>query len=226
MISGYFGLPGSGKTSFLTMIAQRELKRIKKGKSKYKKVFTNFECSGCYQLSFNYLGNYHITDALILIDEITLEADSRDFKEFNKKLKYFFIMHRHYHCDVIYFCQQYDGLDKKIRDLTAELWYVKRVAVFSVATRIYRILDIDDHTHDIVQGYRFPTVFENIFSLLLPFAFSIRRFCFRPLYYKYFDSWIAEELTPFKPEKWPQLAAAGCGRRSIPFVKGKKKKRK
>ena len=40
MIVGYFGLPGSGKTTFLTRIAQKELRRIAKGKSKYERVYT------------------------------------------------------------------------------------------------------------------------------------------------------------------------------------------
>lgn len=30
MIQGYFGLPGSGKTTFLAMLAQKELRKIKK----------------------------------------------------------------------------------------------------------------------------------------------------------------------------------------------------
>lgn len=202
MISGYFGLPGAGKTSFLAKIAQKELKRIKRGKSPYKMVLSNFECTGCHRLDFHDLGQYLIENALILIDEITLEADSRDFKKFNQQLKYFFVMHRHYSCDIIYFCQQYDGLDKKIRDLTKELWYVKKLGCFTLATRIYRILDIDDLTHDIVQGYRFPGVWENILSLLCPPAMPIRKWCYRPRWYKYFDSWTRDELPKKVWERW------------------------
>lgn len=226
MISGYFGLPGSGKTTMLSKIAQKELRRIERGKSAYRYVYTNFECSGCYQLNFKLLGQIMIEDALILIDEITLEADSRDFKEFTKNLKYFFVMHRHYHCDIIYFCQQYDRLDKSIRDLTANLWYLKRVSLWSFATKIYRILDIDKNTHEIVQGYRFPSAFENIMSLFFPFFFPVRQVVFRPFYYKYFDSWVREELTAFTPHKWPELAAAGSGckrRKLVPVIRRKKK---
>lgn len=202
MISGYFGLPGAGKTSFLAKIAQQEIKRIKRKKSPYKMVLANFECQGCYKLDFHDMGKYLIEKALILIDEITLEADSRDFKKFDQQLKYFFIMHRHYHCDIIYFCQQYDGLDKKIRDLTKELWYVKKIAWWTVATRIYRILDIDDVTHDIVQGYRFPIVWENLISLICPPLLPIRRWCFRPRWYKYFDSWTRDKLPEKTWERW------------------------
>lgn len=202
MISGYFGLPGAGKTSFLAKIAQKEIRRIKRKKSPYKMVLTNFDCQGCYRLDFHDMGKYLIDNALILIDEITLEADSRDFKKFDQQLKYFFIMHRHYHCDIIYFCQQYDGLDKKIRDLTKELWYVKKIACWTLATRIYRILDIDDLTHDIVQGYRFPSVWENLISFICPPLLPIRRWCFRPRWYKYFDSWTRDPLPEKQWERW------------------------
>ena len=200
MITGYFGLPGSGKSSFLTMLARRELKRIKKGKSKYDHVLTNFYCDGCERFNASDLKNYRIDNSLILIDEITLFFDSRDFKNFSA-YKDCFIMHRHHGNDIIYFTQQYDGVDKKIRDLTVELYRIKRLGPFSVANTIYRILDINKDTHDIVQGYRFPTIFERLLSLL--HLIKIRKWCFRPLYYKYFDSYeIILNRDPFVYLPW------------------------
>lgn len=202
MISGFFGLPGVGKTSFLAKIAFLENRRIKRGKSKYKRVYSNFSCTGCYRLNFQDLGHYDMSDSLILIDEITLEADSRDFKSFSQHLKQFFVLHRHYSCDIIYFCQQYDGLDKKIRDLTFDLWYVKKLGPFTMARRIYRCLDINEDTKEIVQGYRFPGLIETLFSFLFPWLFKLRRWCFRPRYYKYFDSWERISLPPYPARPW------------------------
>ena len=124
MVTGYFGLPGSGKSTFLTRLAQKELKRIAKGKSSYTHVLTNFYCEGCERVDYKDLGNYCIENSLILLDEITLDADSRNFKQFDSAHKHFFLMHRHYGCDVIYFTQQYDGVDKKIRDITSNLYFV------------------------------------------------------------------------------------------------------
>lgn len=184
MVSGYFGLPGCGKTTYLTMIAQKELRRIAKGRSKYKYVATNFYCSGCLHIDYKDLGNYIISDTLILLDEITLDADSRDFKQFDKAHKMFFLLHRHFNCDVIYFTQMYDNVDKKIRDITTNLYFVRKIGPLSVARIIYRTLDINEQTKDIVQGYRFPTWFER----LLPFI-KTKWYCFRPRWYKYFDSW-------------------------------------
>lgn len=193
MIQGYFGLPGSGKTTYLTMIAQRELRRIRKGKSKYKRVLTNFYCGGCDRLDPLQLSSERPCDSLVLIDEITLLFDSRDFKKFNL-YKDFFIYHRHANNDIIYFCQQWDGVDKKIRDMTVCLFRVKRIGPFSCATLIYRIFEIDKDRHEVVFGYRFPTLFEKLF----PFIKTIY-WCFRPLYYKYFDSY---EL----PDNWNEMS--------------------
>lgn len=202
MISGFFGLPGVGKTSFLAKIAALENKAIRKGRSKYQRVYTNFSCLGCFKFSFQDLGLYDFSDSLILIDEITLEADSRDYKKFSRNLKEFFILHRHYGCDIVYFTQQYDGLDKKIRDLTSDLWYVKKLACWTVARRIYRVLDINKDTKEIVQGYRFPGIFENLINLVFPGIMGIRRWCFRPRYYKYFDSWETIPLDPYPTHLW------------------------
>jgi len=186
MIKGYFGLPGSGKSTFLTMIAQKELKRIERGRSAYKRVFTNFYCQGCYIINYSELGLYDFSDSLILLDEITLDADSRNFKQFDQVKKRFFLLHRHYHIDVIYFTQQWDGVDKKIRDITHDLYYVKKVRFpilsnLSVATRIFRILDINEDTKEIVNGYRFPNWYDRLIG-------RTKEYCWRPKYYKYFDS--------------------------------------
>lgn len=195
MIQGYFGLPGSGKTTFLTMLAQKELRKIRKNKSRYDKVFTNFYCDGCYKIDYKDLGHYSIENSLILLDEITLDADSRDFKQFDKFHKSFFLLHRHFNCDVIYFTQQYDGVDKKIRDITSSLYRVKKVAFISIATQIYRCLDINEQTKEIVQGYRFPNIIERVFC-------RVHRYCFRPIYYKFFDSWERPDLEDYEYSIW------------------------
>lgn len=201
MITGYFGLPGSGKTTFLTMLAQKELKRISSGRSKYERVYTNFYCFGCYKIDYVELGKYDIRNSLILLDELTLDADSRSFKTFSQEKKMFFIMHRHFNCDIVYFTQQWDGIDKKIRDLTSDLYHVTKcfanVSSFlfrpfqciSVARRVFRTLEINEYTKEIVTGYRFPTLFERFFG-------RCKQFCFRPHWYKYFDSWDVPFVLP------------------------------
>ena len=181
MITGFFGLPGCGKTTMACKIAQKELKKIKNNKSVYKHVYTNFYCKGCEKISYSDLGNYELTDSLIILDELTLDADSRNFKQFDNAHKEFFILHRHYNLDLIYFTQQWDGIDKKIRDLTHSLYYVRSLIPHkvSLSVPIKRVLVINDLTKEIVEGYDF-----------LPFLKSIpkTRFTLLPRYFKYFDS--------------------------------------
>lgn len=188
MITGYFGLPGCGKSTLLARYAQKEIKRIEKGKSKYKRVLCNYYIKGCYKLDFQRLGIDDMSDSLILIDEITLEADSRSFKTFQQHTKEFFILHRKYNIDVIYVTQQWDAVDRKIRELTENLYYMKRVGMLTVATAIYRKLVITEES-EIKMGYVFP----KLMQLITAPAHNLQ-IIIRPLYYKYFASMERPEL--------------------------------
>lgn len=197
MITGYFGLPGCGKTTFLTMIAQKELKRIAHGKSVFKRVYTNYYCAGCYQINMADLSKYKIEDSLILLDEISIDADSRDFKNFSKGLRDFFILHRHLNCSICWFTQSYDKMDKTIRDLTFDLWYVTKSPVpildrWSYARRIFRNININEYTSELTIGYRFCTFLESIFQ-------SCTKFCYRPKWYSFFDSFETTKLDDRQP---------------------------
>ena len=48
--------------------------------------------------------------------------------------------------------------------------------------RIYRQININEHTSELTLGYRFCTWLESIFT-------SNIELCWRPKYYKYFDSY-------------------------------------
>lgn len=216
MITGYFGVPGCGKTTLATKKARkinkmikRDEKRVKMGlnrKCPYKYVLTNFNCKGCYKIDFSDIGVYDIQECAIILDELTIDADNRDFKNFQRSSVEGFIYHRHYFNDIFYYTQNYNAVDKKIRDLTHTLYFVKKsylpfFNLFTKARRIFRTIDINEHTKEIVNGYRFP----NLFELLLDFIGLIRigEICFRPFYYKDFDSFCQPlHLLPFKYEKW------------------------
>ena len=114
MISLIMGLPGSGKSLLLSYIAYRAVigKRINfhgfhisalsdYGMKKYDYVFTNFPCEGAYSLDFDSLGYVSYNRCLMLIDEVQLFADSRNFKTFGDNLKFFFSMARHDKIDVV-----------------------------------------------------------------------------------------------------------------------------
>ena len=191
MITCFFGLPGCGKSTLLAKIATIELKKIRKGKSRYRRVLSNYYIKGCQKLVFSEIGLVDMSESLILIDEISLDADSRDYKEFSKHHKQFFILHRHYGTDIIYATQQYDGVDRKIRELTHNLYYMKKIGPITYATSIFRKVTIPEDS-EIKMGYVFPSLMKILTDLK-----NTMIFCWRPRYYKYFDSFDAPEL----PEK-------------------------
>ena len=81
MITGVFGLPGAGKTTFLTWLTLRALRKkplyighlgFKKmiGECRtYDKVYSNVPIDGTYKLTFEHLGKVDFSDCLIIIDE-------------------------------------------------------------------------------------------------------------------------------------------------------------
>lgn len=193
MITCYFGVPGCGKTTLLTKFAQKEIKRIKKGRSPYKHVYTNFYCLGAEEINFDDLASFKITDSLILLDELAMDADNRKFKSFPDSIRDFFILHRHLGCDIIYATQSYEMVDLKIRQLTAQLWYMQKSVIpflnlFTSAKRVYRTIAINEHTSELTLGYRFCNMLEAFFT-------SNYKCVFRPLYYKYFDSFDEDKLS-------------------------------
>lgn len=210
MLTCYFGVPGCGKTTLLVKFAVREIKRIRRGRSKYKEVYTNFYCKGAKMIDFKDLEKYKVYDSLIILDEITLDADNRKFKEFKDGTRDFFILHRHLGNDVIYATQSYELVDLKIRQLTQELWYMSRTVVpffrrFTTAKRIYRQVNINEHSAELTMGYRFCNLIETFFT-------SNYKTVYRPRYYKYFDSYEEGNLknrTEFKSREWGEFPKRG-----------------
>lgn len=209
MITGYFGVPGCGKTTILTKIAQKELRRIRKGRSKYEHVLTNFYCQGCEQIQLMDYKLYVTHNCLILLDELTLDADSRSHKSFPAEIKQFIVMHRHLNNDIVYFIQDYSRVDKTIRELTFDLWYVRKPVLpffnrFSISRRIFRNITINEFTSDLVLGYRFSKFLERLFI-----PKGCMKITYRPRWYKYFDSYDEGDLAsvpelPYKP--WDNIS--------------------
>lgn len=181
MIKAYFGVPGCGKSTTL-------VKEYRKNRKKYKNIYTlNIDIKGCKRIKKEDLEKYKFTNSLILWDEITMDADNREFKTFSRPLRDFFILHRHMGTDIIYATQNFENVDKKIRDLTSELWYMQKSVVpflksFTTTKRIYRNININENTSELTLGYRFCNFIESLFV-------SNFKIIWRRKYYKYFDSW-------------------------------------
>lgn len=184
MIKGYFGVPGVGKSTTLVKIARKEQRRLRK---RYKYIYTvNIDIKGCTRITKDDFEKYKFRDALILWDEITLDYDNRNFKDFSQNAKESWLLHRHLGLDIIYVTQNFENVDKKIRDLTLELWYMSRSVVpflkgFTTAKRIYRKININENTSELTLGYRFCNFLESLFV-------SNMEIINRKRYYKFFDS--------------------------------------
>lgn len=180
MIKCYFGVPGVGKSTVL-------VKEYLKLRKHYDHVYTiNLQIKDVPLISKEDLETYKFNNTLIIWDEITMDADNREFKSFSKDLRDFFILHRHFGCDIIYATQNFENVDKKVRDLTCELWYMSKSVVpllsnFTTAKRIYRQVNINEHTSELTLGYRFCNFLESIFV-------SNFKLIIRPLYYRFFDT--------------------------------------
>lgn len=90
MISNFNGVPGCGKSTMLAWVARRATLHPNKPiflcgqqiSSGHPITFTNFPFDGAFQLDYDNLGRYNYEDALLLIDELSMYSDSRDFANF------------------------------------------------------------------------------------------------------------------------------------------------
>lgn len=180
MIKCYFGVPGCGKSTIL-------VKEYKKNKRRYDHFYTiNLQIKGVEMITKEDLEKYKFKNTLILWDEITMDADNRSFKTFSNDLRDMFVLHRHFGIDIVYATQNFENVDKKVRDLTCELWYMNKSVVpflksFTTAKRIYRQVNINEHTSELTLGYRFCNFIESIFV-------SNFKLCWRRRYYRYFNT--------------------------------------
>lgn len=175
MIVGVVGLAGSGKSLSLAYDCSRVLrgKRSLLTGKKYSKVFTNFELSGCYKFDWDDLGKINVENSIIFVDEISMFADSRNFKNFSTVEKFFFSQHRKFRCDFVYCSQDFFDVEKRIRENTHKLYYVSDFVLgFSSIRPIIPFFDVSIVSH----SYTFD-------------KFINSKFFYRPSAYKLIDSY-------------------------------------
>ena len=197
MIKGVFGLPGCGKSTYLQKLAT---KYSKKGHKVYS---VGAEFDRAEYVPIEYFGRADLSNSLILIDEISLFFDSRDFKSLDKLSKRFFILHRHYHCDIVWATQQFDGVDRKVRELTAYLSRLAKVGPFTLEIPCKWHIFIP--THKILQNSPSAEIHSTYIKpgalSMLPVLFSRKSWTFRPFHYSKFNSFEAPELIPLDKMK-------------------------
>lgn len=140
-----FGKKGSGKSTYLISEA---LRYQKKGYI----VYTNMlDCAvpGVRLIDVNQLGRFvPEANSLLVLDEVGMIWDSRDFKAFKPEVRDFFKLQRHYKVICILASQTWD-IDKKLRDLTDGLYlFVNVFNVFSIGKRIVRKIVLTEATSE------------------------------------------------------------------------------
>lgn len=183
-LSIYFGVPGSGKTTFAAYLAKKDLK-------KGRKVWSNVPITGTMQFDPQTdIGQYMICDGRVIIDEAGLEYNNRNFKKFSDDQNYFYKYHRHYQLDVDIFSQGYDDMDKKLRILAQRLYVVKKSLIpgFICRKTISKKVGINEMSKEIIDEYYF-----------VPFS---TKWIFAPVLWKMFNSYSRRQYPEKEWEKW------------------------
>lgn len=194
----YFGVPGSGKTTYAAYIAKKCLK-------KNIPVWSNVPIKGTYRLNTQEdIGKVMISNGHIIIDEAGIEYNNRDFKNFPKEATRFYKFHRHYKTSVHVFSQGFDDMDKKLRTLATRLFVCKKSLIPFMIYRyeISKKVGVNDLTKEICDEY-----FKRPFS---------GKWIFSPVLWKLFDSYSHDVLPDKFWEKWgydgvTQTDAQGAG---------------
>lgn len=222
-----FGKKGAGKTTLLVKLVY---KHIKRGWTVYSTEnipgtrFVDYKDIGMYHfpdVSFvpfdpeDYRGLVRIfkqirhwvfpyrPKVLLLIDEVGLVWNNRDYKNFKVEVRRWFKLQRHYYTKVYMFSQSFD-VDKQLRDLTDQMYLIRNfMRVFSYGKRIIKRPDLKENHEDgsgnIVDDLRFDSI--------LLFWLGSRMLTFIPRWSKLFNSFVIDPLpvreyreTPWDPE--------------------------
>lgn len=179
-----FAKKGQGKSTLLTKMALQHLKR---GWD----VYSTEPIPGCHLIAPEDIGYFEFPwHSLVVIDEIGMIWDNRNFKSFKPEVRDWFKLQRHRKIKVICASQSFD-VDKKIRDLADDMFLLqKKFRVFSYGKRILKILDITEATGDsesrIVDNLKFDSIFW--------FWAGSRTLTFIPAWTKYFNTFAAPQL--------------------------------
>lgn len=179
-----FGKKGSGKTTYLCKLAQQHLR---KGWS----VYTTEYIPGTYHIDPSDVGYAQFPEnSCLLLDEVGMYYDNRDFKNFKPAVRDYFKLQRHYKHKVYLFSQTFD-VDLKLRNLTDSMYMlVNYFGFLTVGKQIRRKLVVVKPSPDAESRIADELIISPFF--LTPFGARI--FCYIPYWIHFFNSYAAPEL--------------------------------
>lgn len=176
---------GSGKSTYSAKLAYQHIKQGWK-------VYSNSYIEGCYKITLDELKTKVCPEnSLIIIDEASLEINSRAFAKTQITLIAYMKLCRHYKNKVILISQTFGDTDKQIRELAAKVYFIRKIipGLISVPARVVGKLGIGQDGQPCVQY--------EIKKLGTPF--------YLPKWYKYFNSFERENKPIIEPVKWVKL---------------------
>lgn len=179
-----FGKKGCGKTTYLTKLAQHYLK-------KGRPVYSTEYVAGTYKIDPELVGMIQFPpESVILMDEVGMIYDNRNFKNFRPEVRDYFKLQRHYRHTVYLFSQTFD-VDLKLRNLTDKMYMlVNYFGFITVGKEIRRKLVVVKPSEESESRIADELVISPLF--LAPFGARI--FIFIPHWIQYFDSHAAPRL--------------------------------
>lgn len=184
----YIGKKGSGKS---TLIAKLALRALKKGRY----VYCNYPLNipGTRTFDMDNFGKFKFpANSEVFIDEGMILFHNREYKNFTKEARNYFVYQRKYRNILHVFAQGWN-LDLVVRLLTDNIYLVeKHMYVFSIARKVSRKLVIVEPDGDSEGRIADGLELEPLWLQLI--GFRVSYFTYIPKYVKYFNSFDAPEL--------------------------------
>lgn len=190
-----FGKKGSGKSTFMTKTA---IQQLLKGKV----VYSTVDIPGTRSFDVDDIGRCNFPEeSIVLIDEVGMIWDNRNYKNFRTDVRDWFKLQRHNKVTVYLFSQTFD-VDVKLRNLTDAMYLITcHFSVLSIARKIKRGIVIVNP--DGQSEARIADSLEFVSPLLSLFGARSLIFTWIPNWTKYFNSF---ELPDKPPVGYSQLA--------------------